>query len=78
MFYGLERALKDMADTMEPGPRAVELRVHDAEEGVGAAFVDCPRRGIRMPLLVCRDCDRCLRVTEGPDGLATSIVCMLR
>ena len=63
---------------MDQGPRAVELRVHDAEQRDGSSFVDCPRRGFRMPVLVCRGCDRCLRVTESPDGLTTSIVCMIR
>jgi hypothetical protein len=64
---------------MNQMPRAVEVRVHDADHGAGEAFVDCPRQGLRMPLLVCRDCERCLRVAEsGELGLATSIVCMLR
>jgi len=63
---------------MNTGPRAVELRVHDAEQGTGSAFVDCPRHGCRMPVLVCKGCERCLRVAETDDGLPTSIVCMLR
>ena len=63
---------------MSHAPRAVELRVHDAERGAGEAFVDCPRQGLRVPVLVCRACERCLRVTEAPGGLASAVVCMLR
>jgi hypothetical protein len=59
-------------------PRAVELRVHDADQGIGAAFVDCPRRHVRVPVLVCRVCDWCLRVSETADGCTASLLCMIR
>jgi hypothetical protein len=63
---------------MDHGPRVLELRVHDAELGVGNAFVDCPRERIRMPVIVCRACERCLRVCETEGGLSASVVCMVR
>lgn len=51
------------------------LEIHDAERGVGAATVDCPRRRVRMPMLVCEACDFCVHASRPDDPNAWLLIC---
>ncbi len=55
--------------------RVFVLHVHDADRGVGTASVDCPRRRVRMPVLVCQACEHCAHVSRTTDPDAWAVVC---
>jgi hypothetical protein len=54
------------------------LSVHNAQGGAGEAVVDCPRRNVPMPLLVCESCPDCVHVSRPTKLEDWVVVCIVR
>lgn len=55
--------------------RPTILQIYDADKGVGAATVDCPKLHVRVPVLVCEACDSCAHSSRPSDPKAWLLVC---
>ena len=59
-----------------PPPDLNVLPIRRAEGGAGEALVDCPRRQVAMPLLVCEACADCVHVSRTSNIRDWVLVCI--